>query len=436
MNDRFLCSLPRFCETAMQKAWHELKPGTKRKLTDGRECVILAPGIWNHGPGPDFAQAVLCIDGKERHGDVELHRKTSDWIQHGHAADPAYGNVILHVVNTDDSAPGNLLFLPDIPCLVLPEKQSADKTQMTFCASYFADAGEDSVRAFTEQAGLERMRLCADKLLYGMIHHGTWNTFFIRLMEILGLPDARTAFRELALRICAYPEEIRKSHFHTLLWGESGLIPDPVFAELEPEAEARVQSLWKEWWKIRMEASGTSGLKNRSRPLNSMERRIAAASLFSAENFQLLARHMPSILAECSLDPESFPAGMSFLFTPEEAFWKTHSSFTSELKSETALIGTEKQNILLTDVIIPAMHAYFRLTKQEEFLDVLERCYLALPGISSNRILRTMSEKCFPGRLRIFSTSASRQGLIYLYKTFCSPLSFQCAKCPLKNSLV
>lgn len=67
-------------------------------LLDGRRLVVLRPGAWNLLAGPDFRGARLVLDGRQVTGDVEVHFHASDWRSHGHDADPAYDNVVLHVV--------------------------------------------------------------------------------------------------------------------------------------------------------------------------------------------------------------------------------------------------------------------------------------------------------------------------------------------------
>ena len=68
---------------------------------------LLRPGRAGRGPGPDVREAtVLLPSGVTRTGDVEMHLRATDFVHHGHAEDPAYARVILHVVWQDDRPPG------------------------------------------------------------------------------------------------------------------------------------------------------------------------------------------------------------------------------------------------------------------------------------------------------------------------------------------
>lgn len=86
-------------ELLLQKIW--LRGGfdqTRARTTAGERIQILHPGSWNRVSGPDFRGARLRIGEREVTGDVEVHFHASAWAQHGHDRDPAYGQVVLHVV--------------------------------------------------------------------------------------------------------------------------------------------------------------------------------------------------------------------------------------------------------------------------------------------------------------------------------------------------
>lgn len=66
--------------------------------TDGRRIEVVHPGyVQDHG-GPDLRDARVRIDGIEWAGTVEVHVRSGEWTVHGHHRDPAYDNVVLHVV--------------------------------------------------------------------------------------------------------------------------------------------------------------------------------------------------------------------------------------------------------------------------------------------------------------------------------------------------
>lgn len=99
-------------ERHVQAIWYDasLRPTLLRTIC-GDDVVVLEPGTWNLGAGPDFRDAVLEL-GRERRrvaGDVEVHLRPADWSGHGHCGDPAYGNVVAHVTWYYGESP------PDLP---------------------------------------------------------------------------------------------------------------------------------------------------------------------------------------------------------------------------------------------------------------------------------------------------------------------------------
>ena len=92
-----------FPERLLQQIW--LRGDFDRRalrLRDGRALRLWRRGRWNRLAGPDFSDAEIEIgEGpacETVRGAVEVHLRATDWDAHGHAADPAYDHVCLHVV--------------------------------------------------------------------------------------------------------------------------------------------------------------------------------------------------------------------------------------------------------------------------------------------------------------------------------------------------
>jgi hypothetical protein len=69
---------------------------------DDLPVELVDPGQHTRDSGPDFFNARVRSEGLLWAGNVEIHKKASEWYQHGHHLDPAFDNVILHVVIDPD----------------------------------------------------------------------------------------------------------------------------------------------------------------------------------------------------------------------------------------------------------------------------------------------------------------------------------------------
>src|SRR6476469_625155 len=96
-------SIDRLNEKLLQFLWQfQYFNKSDLKTTGGETIEILYPGRLNNNQGPDFSEAQVRIDGTILVGSVEIHLRTSQWIEHGHQLDSNYDNVILHVVFEND----------------------------------------------------------------------------------------------------------------------------------------------------------------------------------------------------------------------------------------------------------------------------------------------------------------------------------------------
>ena len=120
-------------ERLLHYVWkHKMLPLRMLTTSDGQEVEVIDPGLHNHDQGPDFFNAKIRLGETLWAGNVEVHLRSSDWYRHGHESDPAYNNVILHVVGEIDgeirNAEGKVL--PQVQ-IEIPEKIRQDESR--FC---------------------------------------------------------------------------------------------------------------------------------------------------------------------------------------------------------------------------------------------------------------------------------------------------------------
>jgi hypothetical protein len=89
----------RLLESDLWRLWEGQRfPKAALVTAQGDVLHVIFRGRPGAGPGPDFRGAIISSPGGLLCGDVELHVRTSDFRRHGHHADPAYAEVVLHVV--------------------------------------------------------------------------------------------------------------------------------------------------------------------------------------------------------------------------------------------------------------------------------------------------------------------------------------------------
>ncbi|KQS47227.1 hypothetical protein ASG38_07135 [Flavobacterium sp. Leaf359] len=206
--------------------------------TQGEKLTIISSGLYLQKAGPDFFNAQIVIGAQKWAGNVEIHRKSSDWYLHNHETDPNYDNVILHVVWEHDTE----VFRKDNTELAVLELSKfvsgkmlenyellmLDKTWL-FCEKQIASVDSFVLDNWKERLFFERLEK-KSRLI--------WNTFsetlndweallFCLLAKNFGLNNNGETFLKMALSIPF--QKIRKESFEVknleaLFYGRSGLL--------------------------------------------------------------------------------------------------------------------------------------------------------------------------------------------------------------------
>ena len=439
-------------ERFLQVLWNEQRFVNRLSTADGRRLQVVVPGTWNVAAGPDFRDAVLCLDGVTITGDVEIHRDTRAWRAHGHDHDPLYGNVVLEAVwelpgtalGTRESPLFCLSAHVDRSCRLLFDELRAElypyarQVAPGGCAVKWALADDSRVAAVLETAGRARLEDKTIQVQRLAIRRGFGQALYELLFESLGYKANRAAFRELAaavpleaLRAC--PDATARQ---ALLFGTAGLLPDPSVVPVLPTRRRHLERLWQCWWQQGRDPLSLSWQRHGTRPCNSPERRLAAGVAW-------LERALPAP-ERWLLERAAAAASVSALREAlEEAIavtspWSKYRDFSAELPGNPRLLGACRIRDMLVNVVLPFLCAAARQRGPQPAEARARALYLALPPLQTNRLFREAVHRFFvpPSRgLHLLRRACLQQGLLEIHRSFCRTLRNDCENCPFRTKL-
>lgn len=355
------------------KLWsqHHSQSAESELLTvDGHKITVLYPGRHNSDAGPDFLGARIKIDDREWAGNVEIHVRASDWKRHGHSADPAYGNVILHVVGVDD------LRIPDskggyIPQTVItfPEAfvslyaRMAKRMSKPDCADAISGVGEPALTFWLDKLVVERMQRKSQRIIETVRHlDGDWQrACFVTLARALGFSLNADPMEMLARNL---PLSVVAKHsdsllqIEALLFGQAGMLDTSIHI-----FDEYYQTLCREYYFL----ARKYGLKPmradlwkfaRTRPQNFPTRRIALLAKALEGGFSLMA----DILEKTCNKNEA-----ETLFDWELGeYWLENLDFDQPCERLSPSLSFSAKNLLRINLAAPLLYAYGAWRGDEE----------------------------------------------------------------------
>ena len=85
-------------ELELQARWFAGDFGRSFISTNDDKIVVVQFGTWNREAGPDFSDVAISINGGDPiRGSIEIDLLDRNWELHGHAANPAFEEIALHV---------------------------------------------------------------------------------------------------------------------------------------------------------------------------------------------------------------------------------------------------------------------------------------------------------------------------------------------------
>lgn len=414
-------------EEIFQMLWGCRMLGLSFRLESGESVRIIDPGNLNRDSGPDFFNAKVKIDGKLWIGNIEIHMRASDWHRHGHDMDPAYDNVILHVVATSDThiLRKNGTTIPQMR-VALPENfyqtfayLNSTKPEIR-CGARLHEV--DAIRRadWIETLTIERLQHKAARIEESLRKsNGDWNSAcFSTLARALGFGLNGIPFEMLA-------ESINLNHLrrHTdnllqmeaLFFGQAGLL-DP----MQNMEDRRYQIMCREYQflarKYSMHPIPRASWKfARTRPQNLPFRRIALLAKAMCETPDLLNR-----ILETAGDEDKLRLIFKWKVDP---YWSRRLTFGSDSQTEAnpPSLSDGSINILLINVAAPLLYTYALLHSDHDMKEAAIGLLTGLPP-EKNAIVRDWQRFGFNAK-----NAGGSQALIHLRKEYCD--RHECLRC-------
>ena len=399
------------------------------QTTDGESVQIISVGLQNNCSGADFTNARIKIGNTEWVGNVEIHLKSSDWIQHKHHMDATYNNVILHVVEQDNARittkNGNI-----IPTLILKYDPLLEKRHKQLLTSPIAIPCQPSlknidlflVRHFLSRVLVERLERKSNDIIQtlGNAKNNWHNAFYQLLFRSFGFGTNALPFQMLAkhtpMRIVEkYCDNIFQ--IEALLFGQAGFLEEVPQDDYQQKLKAEyfflkttynLSPIDKSMWKF-----------GRLHPANFPTIRIAQLSKLVSSMNNIIEQMLNFTL----------PKELFAVFTADVSkYWEQHYDFGKGSVKQVKPLGKKSIEKLIVNVVAPFLFIYGKQnannTMQDKALALLD----TLPA-ESNSIIDMWKNAGIKADNAFYS-----QALIQLKLNYCDKKT--CLMCAIGKNII
>lgn len=403
--------MPHPREELLHHIWqHRLFSQNGLRTTDGQALELLRSGELNTDAGPDFRNVRIKVDGSEWAGNIEIHVRSSDWLRHNHQNDPAYANIILHVVFEDDLKES----LGSFPTLELKSVVSdqilrrydnlCNSSEALPCGKQFMEVPELVRSAWFDSLLIRRLQRKSEWMngLVDECEGDLEQAFMIVLFRAFGMKVNAEPFEQLAKHTSW---KILSKHRDNLLTLEAILFGN---AGLLNEAKDGYQGVLKEEYKFLKHKYGLKPIDPklwkflRLRPANFPTIRIAQLSAL----FYRTGAFLRWFSTQESIDTKT-------LQVKPFVYWKSHYIFGTYSDSKSKRIGTTMVHNILINAVAPFMLV---MSEREGRPELKERAITLLQSLEAEQ----------NSKVNVFSklglkvaNAAESQALIELKTDFC-----------------
>lgn len=398
------------------------------------QIIVLNPGEYNRDSGPDFFNARISVAGTVWAGNIEIHTKASHFNIHGHHHDPAFNNVILHVVAEADKQVFNALGEEVLTSEISFDPSLYDKYLYLVNNPYIIACQDDIkyldgilVQHWLNSLVVERFQAKRDSIMKIFSDTGSdWDETFYRLLSrYFGFRVNTEPFEMLASSL---PFRIVRKHadnlfqIEALLFGTAGLLEAGLFREAL--SDEYYQNLLKEYTVLSAKYSlqplhGWLWKFSRLRPSNFPTIRLSQLAAMLSTSGGLFSRVLEA--KDINLVRELFEVTAS-------VYWDDHFVFGRKSRNFTKNTGSQAVDLLLINAVIPLVFVY---GQSRDNIDLSERALGFLEKITPEDNIIISEWK----KAGIIPESASfSQALIQLRNEYCRKR--RCLNCRIGNKII
>ena len=401
------------------------------KTISGEEISILKTGEHNLDAGPDFLNARIKIGNTTWAGSVEIHIKSSDWRKHKHSNDPAYDNVILHVVYENDD---EILSKIEKPIHTVELKGKFDQklfhnyerlqnsSSEIPCSTSISGVREFTIKSWLSRMLIDRLEEKSSRIETSFTKNkGDWEvTFYHQLARAFGTRLNGDAFQQTAETL---PLQVLAKNKNNLLILESllfgcagwldGNVKDEYMLKLRKEflfqqKKFSLSAIQKQQWKLL-----------RLRPANFPTQRLA--------QFAALV-HQSSHLFSKILNTESVSSLRKYFKVKSSPYWETHLLPGKNSAEHSTLLTDDFIDLLLINTVIPVVFYYGKIKDDDALKNKALNWLDSIPS-ENNFIIREWKEAGVKSK-----SAYDSQALLHLRKNLCSKKL--CLHCGIGHSIL
>lgn len=400
------------------------------KTAQGELITILKTGDYLELSGPDFFNAHIEIGNQKWAGNVEIHVKSSDWYLHNHENDPAYKNVILHVVWENDTA----IFREDnseIPVLVLKDYVGKEmvsnyaelispKTWIS-CEKQIKDIDNFVFKSWQERLFFERLER-KSKFIYELLEETNqdWEAvLFCLLAKNFGLNTNGTSFLQIAKSIpfsIIRKESFEHENLEALFFGTASLLEaekeDVYFKDLK----FRYFYLLHKYQLERTFVEPVQFFKHR--PDNFPTIRLSQLASFYQK--------LPNLFSKI-IELKTLNGVYDLLQVSASAYWLNHYQFDKESPKKSKLLSKSFLDLIVINTIIPIQFAYSSSLGESIAEDLID--FMNEVASEKNAIIDKFNSFGIKSR-----TAFESQSLLELKNEYCNHKA--CLKCAVGMELL